>query len=204
MQREIEVKFDVPTSDVSMQNLIDILERISLNGSTYTPIEEHERIFEYFDNSHFGLHENSETIRRVTYVNPKSKKGTWRYDYKKGQSTSRLESHYFANSKLTHAELQTHLEISPMPPELCLVAVADTTHYKSVLRIGDAQIKIKMDLIKARDIGEFGELELELTKIKPANIGLLNRLIEKVNEDQRLTYTSLQKYSRIVMMMDEN
>ena len=209
MQREIELKFNVPLYQ-DIGELVDLVSSrvehdIKAHGKHADKIAEpftRVRAYYYFDDDKLSVLHDNATIREIygigTFDRP------YRIQFKQGRIDDRFESEadHFAKYVPPEEIIKClKIPISKYGP-LSEVARSDSMHLKWFLK--HKGIEIKLDRFNVYGGNSFGELEFEWKGDEPDKaIKHLKQFVEPIASKLKLQEVNVQKYARVMWAKEE-
>ncbi len=200
MNKEIELKYDVPLQYDCAKLLQGLEEIITQNGFSVLLQKHVTRTFQYYDTLDLQIYQKGETIRRVGGFDLEKDKGLFRYDFKIGPINDRYEKNHWANEVLDAQSILKTFGLERFYGEILESAYADTEHQQIVFGKGMVKLEATVDYFKLQNGKEFKEFEVEL---KDGDVGILHHVGRRVEDIFHLECMSKQKYTRVIELMNK-
>ncbi|PIN74529.1 hypothetical protein COV18_06525 [Candidatus Woesearchaeota archaeon CG10_big_fil_rev_8_21_14_0_10_37_12] len=160
MEREIEIKFGIPTS--AYEEILKKVAQIARDGG-YDVVEPRfeSREIQYYDchivggYGDYAINKAGATVRRVGRFDSNNHPAIFRYDFKKGVWDDRVEQSKWSNKELIPEEICELLELGDSYRNLFPSAFAYTKHEKQKMRKGMTIIEASVDAVSVVTRREF-------------------------------------------------
>ncbi|MAG61184.1 hypothetical protein CL619_05325 [archaeon] len=198
MEKEIEVKFDVPI-DRPLKDLWEECSGIVLsNRFNLVSSKDVTRRFDYFDTPDLEIYRKGETLRKISGFDPNEDRAVFRYDFKIGPIEDRYEVKHWTNRKFSIEKILDSFGLRKFYQHISTSASANTSHWKRQFALGSNLVEASLDIFNVAQGARFCELELELEQGDPDQ---LRRIADLVCDQLSLQTVNIQKYARVVESM---
>jgi inorganic triphosphatase YgiF len=197
LEREIEIKFDIPWNYNEVEFMFNVANIIAATGWNLTGANVESSLqFQYYDTSQLDVYQAGDTIRRVSgFPESSNPEAIYRYDFKVGPIDDRYEVNLWSNELLSNEDISQGIREHCNYDQIMPSAFANTRHLKLFFSLTGTYIEVTHDIFSVTEGSNFKELEIELKSGDPRE---LCKIAGLVRDETGLLSIDKQKYDRAI------